>query len=208
MHPVQPPSIRPWCEVCDNLPFHYCNHMIHCSVQCAIGTRKHETTVYTTLHCSTPYHSHNPTGPFLTHKATTFGGSSGAPLFKVVQGEPVVVALHCGCVPPTGPPQLNGGMLISHILHHIFTGSFKEGRESPLWKASEAKEVLRANPSLQSLHRAMLVGCHVACNCYMGFLLTCADFPPLEEVLKECAPASAEGREGDMQNSGKLVITE
>ena len=72
--------------------------------------------------------THNPAGPFLTHKATTFGGSSGAPLFKVVQGEPVVVALHCGCVPPNGPPQLNGGMLIAHILHHVFNGSFKEGR--------------------------------------------------------------------------------
>ena len=70
----------------------------------------------------------HPTGPFLIHKATTYGGSAGAPLFKVVQGEPVVVALHCGYVPPTGPPQLNGSFLISHILHHALNGSFKEGR--------------------------------------------------------------------------------
>ena len=36
-------------------------------------------------------------------KATTLGGSSGAPLIKVVQGEPVMAALHCGCVLQSGP---------------------------------------------------------------------------------------------------------
>ena len=100
-----------------------CNHeLIKISSRCIlsyyVSSERNTTHTYLTL----------PTGPFLTHKATTYGGSSGAPLFKVVQGEPVAVALHCGCVPPTGPPQLNGGFLISHILHHALNGSFKEGR--------------------------------------------------------------------------------
>ena len=56
------------------------------------------------------------------------GGSSGAPLIKVVQGEPVMVALHCGCVLQSGPPQLNGGTVISDVLNHVLTGSFKGGR--------------------------------------------------------------------------------
>ena len=43
-------------------------------------------------------------------------------------GEPVMVALHCGCVLRSGPPQLNGRTIISHVLHHVLTGSFKEGR--------------------------------------------------------------------------------
>ena len=37
---------------CEILPFQYCNYMIDCSMQWAIGTRNHETAVqinYTTL---------------------------------------------------------------------------------------------------------------------------------------------------------------
>lgn len=110
------------------LPLQNCSHVSDCSLPlCAKDqTLQIDSTPHPQWY-SLP-HTSLPTGPFLTHKATTFGGSSGAPLFKVVQGEPVVVAMHCGCVPPTGPPQLNGGMLISHILHHVLTGSFKEGR--------------------------------------------------------------------------------
>lgn len=105
-------------------------HIIICS-SCSFYVPFYPLGHSAALHYTTQQHSishmHTHTGPILTHKATTFGGSSGAPLFKVTQGRPVVVGLHCGCVPPTGPPKLNGGMLISHILHHAFTGSFKEG---------------------------------------------------------------------------------
>ena len=89
-----------------------------CILSYYVSSERNTTHTYLTL----------PTGPVLTHKATTYGGSSGAPLFKVVQGEPVAVALHCGCVPPTGPPLLNFSFLISHVLHHVLYGTFKEGR--------------------------------------------------------------------------------
>ena len=137
--------------------------------------------------------THNPAGPFLTHKATTFGGSSGAPLFKVVQGEPVVVALHCGCVPPIGPPQLNGGMLIAHILHHIFNGSFKEGRLIVSFPFGRVFLVL-----------CLWDGTLLA----VGIALICADLPPLEKILKESAPAPAGGSTDGALSSGEHVITE
>ena len=67
-------------------------------------------------------------GPVLTHLMTTLGGSSGAPVFKVVNDEPVAVAVHAGAIPlPPREPVVNVSYLISDIVHHMPEGKLKNG---------------------------------------------------------------------------------
>lgn len=74
--------------------------------------------------CHNGYQLKKIIGPVLTHEVTTYGGSSGAPIVKAVNGELVVVAVHAGTI-PRDIPKVNVAYLLSDIMYHLRNKSLK-----------------------------------------------------------------------------------
>ena len=89
---------------------------------CILYVRVHSNIVYYMR--MTWLYGPTSSGPVLTHEVTTYGGSSGAPIVKAVNGELVVVAVHAGTIPPDRP-KVNVAYLLSDILYHLLNKSLK-----------------------------------------------------------------------------------